>query len=77
MTKVLVVDGNPLNMELALEILGARGFTADGAMDGVEAIKIRKLIKSKPLYKHVPVIALTACAMEGNKERLLAEGFND
>ncbi|MBU4075403.1 MAG: response regulator [Euryarchaeota archaeon] len=39
MTKVLVVEDNPLNMELVIEILQARGFTVDEALDGEEAIK--------------------------------------
>jgi CheY-like chemotaxis protein len=39
MTKVLVVEDNPLNMELVLEILIANGFTAHEAIDGEEAIK--------------------------------------
>lgn len=39
MTKVLVVEDNPLNMELVIEILLARGFTVHEALDGEEAIK--------------------------------------
>ncbi len=38
MTKVLVVEDNPLNMELVLEILRAQGYTAHEAIDGEEAI---------------------------------------
>ncbi|MBU4138395.1 MAG: response regulator, partial [Euryarchaeota archaeon] len=43
-------------------------------MNGIEA---RRLIKSKPEYKEIPVIALTAFAMGGDKERFLSEGFDD
>lgn len=39
MTKVLVVEDNPLNMELVIEILLTRGFTVHEALDGEEAIK--------------------------------------
>lgn len=39
MTKVLVVEDNPLNMELILEILNANGITAHEAIDGEEAVK--------------------------------------
>ena len=39
MTNVLVVEDNPLNMELAVEILKSRNFTVDEAIDGEEAIK--------------------------------------
>ena len=43
-------------------------------MDGISAVKI---IKSRPQYKNVPVLALTAFAMKGDRERFLAEGFDD
>lgn len=39
MTKVLVVEDNPLNMELVIEILVARGFTVHEAINGEDAIK--------------------------------------
>lgn len=37
-TKVLVVEDNPLNMELVFEILTAEDFTVHKAVDGEEAI---------------------------------------
>lgn len=46
MTKVLVVEDNPLNMELVVEILNALGFVSYGAIDGNEAIKMAE----KELY---------------------------
>ncbi len=39
MTKVLVVEDNPLNMELVNEILLARGFIVHEAFNGEEALK--------------------------------------
>ena len=39
MTKVLVVEDNPLNMELVIEMIRGEGFIADEATDGEEAIK--------------------------------------
>lgn len=39
MTKILVVEDEPLNMELTQEILNSMGFTVRGARDGKEAIK--------------------------------------
>ncbi len=100
MTKVLVVEDTPLNMELIIEILDGQGFEVDSADDGEKALKmvekklydlilmdielpgmdgteVAKIIKTKPAYKDVPVLALTAYAMKGDKERLLGKGFND
>lgn len=38
MTRVLIVEDNPLNMELVFEISEAEGFIADKAEDGEEAL---------------------------------------
>jgi len=40
MTKVLLVEDNPMNMELVLEILESIGFSAYGARDGKEAVEM-------------------------------------
>lgn len=99
MTKILVVEDIPLNMEFLLEILKLQGFEVDGAKDGEEAIQkakkrvydliimdialpgidgieTMKIIKSMPGCKSVPVVALTAFAMAGDRERFLNAGFN-
>jgi CheY-like chemotaxis protein len=43
-------------------------------MDGIEATRI---IKNMLNYKKVPVIAMTAYALRGDKERFLAAGLDD
>jgi len=43
-------------------------------MDGEE---VTKLIKADPTLKHIQVIALTASAMRGDRERFLKAGCDD
>jgi len=42
-------------------------------MDGIEAFKA---IRNEELLRHIPVIALTASAMKGDRERILTYGFD-
>ena len=69
------------NMEEAFVLLGEEADIAIvlmdmmmPEMDGYEAIP---KIKSNEQYKHLPVIAVTAQAMAGDREKSLAAGAND
>ena len=42
-------------------------------MDGREATQV---LKADASTRHIPIVALTAFAMKGDRERLLAEGFD-
>ncbi len=43
-------------------------------MNGVETLK---RLKADPATRDIPIVALTAFAMKGDRERFLAEGFSD
>jgi CheY-like chemotaxis protein len=47
----------------------------DIELPGMNGFEIIKLIKAK--YKDLPIIALTSYGMKGDKERILAVGFDE
>ncbi len=49
----------------------------DIMLPGMDGIETTRIIKRKPGYKNTPVIAITAYAMKGDRERLLEKGFQD
>ncbi|MBP7633864.1 PAS domain S-box protein [Candidatus Ozemobacteraceae bacterium] len=99
--RILLVEDNALNQELAVELLGQAGIQTvvaetgrealdilvkddqfDGilmdcqmpVMDGYEATrKIRRI----PVFRDMPIIAMTANAMVGDREKVLEAGMND
>lgn len=97
MTSILVVEDNPMNMELVTCILESNGIEVTQAVDGLEALeKIRnslfdlilldiqlpgmgglevlKHIKESPALQQIKVVALTAQALVGDKERFIDTG---
>ncbi|MDQ6951309.1 MAG: response regulator [Mariprofundales bacterium] len=60
-----VVDAVPELILLDIQMPG---------IDGVETLK--ELLKMETIKGKVPVVALTANAMDGDQKHLLAEGFN-
>jgi len=46
-------------------------------MDGIEATKLIKEYEKEKKLAHVPVVALTANALKGDRERLLKEGLDE
>jgi two-component system, cell cycle response regulator DivK len=48
----------------------------DVNLPGIDGSAAMKLLKSDARTQHTPIVALTAFAMKGDRERLLAEGFD-
>ena len=96
--RVLLVEDNLLNRQLARDILEYRGHEVVVAASVEEArFQLRlstpdivlldiqipgdgetlaKEIRANPALKGLPVIAVTAYAMEGDRDRLLSVGFD-
>lgn len=48
----------------------------DIQMPGMDGIEFAHHVKSDPALRHIPLVALTALAMVGDRDRILAEGFD-
>ena len=98
-TRILVIEDNPTNMELARYVLEAFGYAVTQALDGeagvelaraappdlvicdmqlpgIDGIEVAKRLRAQPALAHIPLVAVTAFAMLGDRERLLAAGFD-
>ncbi|WP_394558315.1 response regulator [Aquipseudomonas alcaligenes] len=99
--RLLLVEDNELNQELARELLESAGIqlllawhgqealdilAADADIDGVlmdcqmpvmDGYTATRRIREQASLATLPVIAMTANAMEGDRERALASGMND
>ena len=98
--RVLLVEDNPINQELAVELLRRAGVVVSVASDGREALALleherfdavlmdcqmpvmdgyatTQALRKQPQLKSLPVIAMTADAMVGQREAAIAAGMND
>lgn len=97
--RILIIEDNPLNLQLVRDILEYRGHEIEVAMTVQEARgklqgakpdlvlldiqlpggggeKLLREIRGTVALADLPVVAVTALAMEGDRERLLAVGFD-
>jgi signal transduction histidine kinase/CheY-like chemotaxis protein/HPt (histidine-containing phosphotransfer) domain-containing protein len=98
--RVLLVEDNKINQQVACEILEQAGLIVDVACDGQNAIDAVNIgsydmvlmdiqmpvmdgyeatehIRREPHFKHLPIIAMTAGAMAGDREKALTAGMDD
>jgi CheY-like chemotaxis protein len=49
----------------------------DISLPGMDGTEVARRVREDPRLAHIPVIALTAHAMAGDRERFLSQGFDD
>lgn len=59
-----------------LKTVKPRLILMDIQLPGMDGLELTRLLKSNPAYRDIVIIALTAYAMKGDQERMLAAGCN-
>ncbi|MEN9354238.1 MAG: hypothetical protein RL318_1563 [Fibrobacterota bacterium] len=101
--RILLVEDNTINLQVAKGMLKKLGYSAETAssgeealyalaampfdlilldcqmpdMDGYEVARTIRNDRTGLLERHIPIIAMTANAMQGDREKCLASGMND
>ena len=98
--RVLLVEDNAINQQVAAELLGSAGVTVDIAGNGLEAVRAvraqrydavlmdvqmpvmdglqaTEAIRQIESLKSLPIIAMTASVLRGDRDRCLQVGMND
>jgi PAS domain S-box-containing protein len=98
---MLVVEDNQVNRQVALGMVAKLGYSAEAAVDGIEALDALRRARYDLVLmdcqmprldgyettahiramegevRHTPIIAMTASAMVGDRERCIAAGMDD
>ncbi|MBV5317322.1 MAG: PAS domain S-box protein [Desulfobulbaceae bacterium] len=99
-SRILLVEDNKLNQEVATELLRDAGFVVDLAKNGrialdrigiveyalvlmdmqmpvMDGLTATREIRTDERFHTLPIVAMTANAMQGDRERCIAAGMND
>ena len=99
-SKVLLVEDNDINLELAIELLRDVGIEPDFARNGregwekvkentydcvlmdiqmpeMDGLTATRKIREEERFNSLPILAMTAHAMKGEREKSLSAGMND
>jgi len=97
MIRILIVEDNPANMKLAVDILESRGYEvlqaedADRGIDiardelpdlilmdiqlpGTDGLTATRMLRQLEPTRDIPIVAVTAHAMQGDEQRILEAG---
>ncbi len=95
--KVLLIEDNPLNMELAVDLLEIGGYEVltattaeegielaqketpdlilmDISLPGIDGLEATRILKKDNKVKDVPIVAMSAHAMTGDKGKAMEAG---
>ncbi len=98
--RILLVEDNEINRELALDLLTDNGLQVEIAINGEDALKrldnerfdgvlmdcqmpvmdgytATRLIRSNEKFRDLPILAMTANALAGDRDKVLVAGMND
>jgi len=98
--RILLAEDNPINQQVAVELLQGAGASVEVAANGREALDMvrakgydvvlmdlqmpvmdglqaTRAIRDIPRFAQLPIIAMTASVMSGDRDRCLEAGMND